>query len=255
MIRTHAFRCELARATADALNAESGRIYTEVLIEHYRVWRKHEVWLSGTADERMNDGYNGGQPRLLHAHSIDAAQQGFAKACQATRVARKAGFSETRMPYKQKHYRTTVWKNSGIRLDNGQLLLALARGLDAIQVQLPKHLLALSKELVAEVRLVYEVAHKQYQWHVVIDDGQAANPVTTGRVAAGDLGEVHPIALTDGQAAVVISCRQLRAQSQHTNHRLASLQAKQAGRVRGSRRWRRLQARKQQQSGSPSKIK
>jgi putative transposase len=245
MIRTEYFACQLPRATADALNAESGRLYSEVLVEHYRVWRKQAVWLSRAADERMNDGYNVGQPRLLHAHSIDAAQQGFAKACQTTKAARKAGVAETRMPYKQKRFRTTVWKDSAIRVDNGHLLLSLARGHDPIKVQLPTHLLALAKAMVAEVRLVYEMAHKHYQWHVVIDDGKEAKPVTTGIVAGGDLGEVHPIALTTGEAAVVISCRQLRAQSQHTNQRLTGLQAKQARRVRGSRRWRRLQSRKQ----------
>jgi hypothetical protein len=101
MIRTIYFRCELPRAMAEALNAESGRIYSEVMVEHYRVWRKKGVWLSRNADERMHDAYHAGQPRLLQAHSIDAAQQGFAKACQTTRAARKAGAPQTRMPYKR----------------------------------------------------------------------------------------------------------------------------------------------------------
>jgi putative transposase len=244
MIRTVYFRCELPRAMAEALNAESGRIYSEVLVEHYRVWRKKGVWLSRNADERMHDAYNARQPRLLQAHSIDAAQQGFAKACQTTRAARKAGATQTRMPYKRKWYRTTIWKASGISTKDGHLLLSLARGRDPLEVSLIKPLLELPAEAFLEVRLVYNQASRHHEWHVVVDNGIEAKPVENGSIAAGDLGEIHPITLTDGKAAAVISCRQLRAQSQHSNKVLAQMQAKQARKVRGSRRWRRLQTRK-----------
>jgi hypothetical protein len=37
MIRTHVFPCLLSKAEADALNRESGRIYSSVLVRHYRV--------------------------------------------------------------------------------------------------------------------------------------------------------------------------------------------------------------------------
>src|SRR5215207_3808214 len=113
-IRTVYFRCDLPRGVADALNQESGRIYTQVRVEHYRAYRKGR-WLSPKADEKLNDFYNLDNPRLLHAHSIDAAQQGFSKGCKTTREARKVGL-EARFPYKRKYYRSTVWKNTGIRL-------------------------------------------------------------------------------------------------------------------------------------------
>ncbi|MCI0349693.1 MAG: RNA-guided endonuclease TnpB family protein, partial [Acidobacteriales bacterium] len=44
--------------------------------------------------------------------------------------------------------------------------------------------------------------------------------------------------------ATVVSCRQLRAQSQHTAKNLASIQARQSRHQKGSRRWKRLQRRK-----------
>src|SRR5262249_14247488 len=59
-----------------------------------------------------------------------------------------------------------------------------------------------------------------------------------------DLGEIHPAALTNGKAAMVISARRLRAAHQYTARRLAALQAKQARYTQGSRRWKRLQRRK-----------
>src|SRR5687767_658740 len=89
MIHTVYFACQLPRSVADALNAESGRRYTQVLVEQYRICRMQGVWLSPKAQERYNDYLNAERPRLLHAHSIDAAQQGFAKACTTTRAARR----------------------------------------------------------------------------------------------------------------------------------------------------------------------
>jgi hypothetical protein len=43
MLRTVQFACPLSKAEADALNAESGRLYTDMLVRHYRVYRKQGV--------------------------------------------------------------------------------------------------------------------------------------------------------------------------------------------------------------------
>ena len=72
MIRTHILPCRLPRADADALNRESGRISTEVLVWHYRIYRRTRRWLSPQADERLNDSFG---PTTLHAHRRDAAQR------------------------------------------------------------------------------------------------------------------------------------------------------------------------------------
>ncbi len=243
MIRTVYFGCHLPRHTADALNAESGRIYTQVMVEQYRIYRKRGIWLSPQAQESLNDGYNAEQSALLHSHSIDAAQQGFSKACRTARQARKIG-EAAKYPHKRKYYRTTIWKNTGIRLKDGYLLLALARGMPPIRVELPESLRGLSAEAFVEMRLVYNRASRHYEWHVVVNDEVEPEPVQNGAVAAGDLGEIHPITLTDGKEALVVSCRQLRSQNQHTNHVLAKMQAKQARHQKGSRRSKRLARRK-----------
>lgn len=88
MIRTHILPCALPRQEADALNRESGRIYTDVLVWHYRIYRRTGHWLSPGADERLNDSFG---PSTLHAHSRDAAQQGFHKACKTARTNRAQG--------------------------------------------------------------------------------------------------------------------------------------------------------------------
>ena len=125
MIRVHILRSKISREQADALNQESGRIYTGVMVEHWRIYKKGRGhWLSRWAAERYND-YLGG-PTSLHAHSRDAAQQGFYKACKVVNAQRKMGLN-IRYPWRRKFYRTTIWKNTGISLKSNMLRLALAR--------------------------------------------------------------------------------------------------------------------------------
>ncbi len=252
-MRTVYFACHLPRADADALNAESGRIYSQVLVEQYRIYRKQGVWLSASAQERYNDYLNAGRPRLLHAHSIDAAQQGFPKACKTAKANRVDG---AHYPHKRKRYRTTVWKNTGIRLrdvrsqaarkaSRGQprctdtasiLLLARAAGLPPIEVPLPPSLAGLPESAFVEARLVYNRVSRHDDWHLVLDEPAPIPPPPGPGVAAADLGEVHPVALTDGQDACVVSCRELRAVAQHTHKQLADFQQAQAKHYPGSRR-------------------
>jgi putative transposase len=240
MIRTAQVACTLPKVEADALNAESGRIYTDMLVQHYRRYRKQGVWLSQKCGERLEDALGG--PTTLHAHSRDAAQQGFYKACKTAKACRELGL-QVRYPHKRKHFRTTIWKRAGIRLKDGKLLLARARGLPAVEVPLPSPLLALPKTALVEVRLVWDRASRHYAWHMVIEDGGQACAPPGEAVGACDLGEIHPAALTDGQETVIITCRALRANQQYTAKRLAELHAKQDRKRRGSRRWQRLQRR------------
>ena len=242
MLRTVQFVCTLPKPEADALNAESGRIYTDMLVSHYRLYRKQGVWLKRENGERWEDLHGG--PTTLHAHSRDAAQQGFYKACKTARACRQLGL-DVNYPYKRKRWRTTYWKQLGMRLHTGVLCLARARGLPPVEVALPTHLRALPQAAFLEARLVWDRAARHYTWHLVIEAGtQPAPPPPGDHTAAVDLGEIHPAALTDGQETVILSCRALRANAQYTAKRLAELRAKQARKRKGSCAVRRLQRRK-----------
>lgn len=96
MIRTHTLPCTLARAEADALNRESGRVYTETLIWQYRIYRRKGIWLSPGASERLGDFLSS---TSLHAHSRDGAQQAFHKACKTAKANRSSG---AKYPHQQK---------------------------------------------------------------------------------------------------------------------------------------------------------
>jgi hypothetical protein len=49
-----------------------------------------------------------------------------------------------RYPHKRKRFRTSVWKNTGIRVRDGALVLARAKGLTPVHAALPALLATLS---------------------------------------------------------------------------------------------------------------
>ena len=238
MIRTVSFACNLPTKAADALNQESGRIYTEVMIEHYRIYRNHTIWLNNPKMQKYHDRIS--QSSFLHAHSIDAAQEAFYKACKTAKANRDDG---AKYPHKKKYYRTTIWKNTGIHKRGGHLLLSLAKGNQPISFRLPASLAALAGEQFLEVRLVYDKAHRRYEWHIVIENGIGQLSIPGDNVAGVDLGEVHPAAITDGRKSLVVSCRELRSLNQYWNRRLAELKSLQSSKQKHSRRWWRIQRR------------
>ena len=239
MIRTHILDCHLPRSEADALNRESGRVYTDTLVWHYRIYRRTGHWLSPGAAEKLNDSFG---PTTLHAHSRDAAQQAFYKACKTAKATRAEG---GKYPHKRKFYRTISWKATGIRRKDGGLLLARARGLEPVVVTLPPTLAILPKTAFVEMRLVYNLIAQRHRWHLVVDDGVEVPLRTEGQTLAADLGEIHPAAIANEAGEVVIfTARDLRALNQYRNKRLASLQTRQSRHTKKSRRWKKLQRRK-----------
>lgn len=240
MLRTRILSCRLPKIDADALNQESGRIYTQTLVWHYRVYRRTEHWLSPYAGQRFGDCI--GDKTNLTAHSKDAAQEGFYRACKTAKANRGIG---SKYPHKRKFWRTTVWRNSCIRKKDSRLLLSRAHGLPPVVVSLPAAFASLPSQLFRAARLVYDRAARKYRWHLVIEDGILPSPPPGDKTLAIDLGEVHPMAVANEKGEVVIfSARALRAVNQYRNKKLSSLQRAQAAKVKGSSRWRKLQRRK-----------
>jgi putative transposase len=241
MIRTHTIPCHLPREKADAFNRASGAIYTGVLVAHWRTYRRSNHWLSGGAAERWSD-YRGTAP--LHAHSIDAAQQGFYKACAVTRAVRKSGRPETRFPYHRKKFRTTIWKNTGFKREGDTLKLSgggrtrKEREERSIEIVIPEHLRDVLRVL--EVRLVYDRLACRYTWHIVVENGKQSKPAPGNNVVGVDLGEIHPAVVADEKSAVIITCRERRHENQGHNKRSAKISRAISRKKKGSRRHKRL---------------
>jgi putative transposase len=241
LIRTHILPCTIPRARADELNRASGTIYTGILVAHWRLVRKKGLWLSEASGTRWGDTRTDAR---MHAHSIDAAQQGFYKACDVTRSLRKAGVAGAKFPYHRKKFRTTIWKNTGIKRRGNILCLSGGgrtkeeRDERAVEVPIPERLRDCLRFL--EVRLVYDKYARRYTWHVVVENGLKPKPAPGDNVVSVDLGEIHPAVVGDKERAIVITCRERRSRGQGHAKRLAKISKAIARKKKDSRRRRRL---------------
>jgi putative transposase len=235
LIRTHVLPCGLPRARADDLNRSSGTIDTGVLVAHWRLVRRKDLWLSEKSGTRWSDSRTDAG---MHAHSIDAAQQGFYKACATTRALRKAGSTDAKFPYHPKKFRTTVWKNTAIKQRADVLELSNGSRNPKCSIPIPLHLRDCVRFL--EVRLVYDKRARRYTWHIVVENGLKPRPSPGANVVSVDLGEIHPAVVGDKVAATIVTCRERRHLSQGHAKRLAKLQRAISRKAKGSRRRKRL---------------
>lgn len=238
MIRTHILPCTLPKAACDALNLHSGRIYSGMVSRHWRLLRQKSLWLSEKALTKLSDLRLVSRDVPMHAHSIDAAQQGFFNACRTTRALRKAGFPEAHFPWRQKKFRTTVWKNTAMKRKGNTLELSTGARRPKLSITLPALLHAVLK--VIEVRLVFDKKARRYTWHVVVENGQAPKPAPGTNTVSVDPGEIHPAVIGDTESATVIMCRERRARQRGHAKNLKAFSVALACKKRGSRQYRKL---------------
>jgi putative transposase len=238
MIRTHILPCHLPLAEADALNLASGRIYSGIVSRHWRLLKQKGLWLSQKSLTKLSDLRWSERDLPLHAHTIDAAQQGFFKACRTTRALRKAGQPEAHFPWHTPKYRTTIWKNTSFRHRGATLELSNGTGNPRLTIPLPTELQDVLRFL--EVRLVFDKRDRRYAWHVVIENGRHPKVSSGTNVVSVDPGEIHPVVIGDEHGATIITCRERRHEMQGQAKRLASLTKALSRKQRGSRAYKKL---------------
>ena len=236
MILTQSFRAKQPKSLLDELNRESGRIYTLTMVEHWRIKSRKDIWLSQFGAMRINDALAGDS--ILHAHSKDASQQAFYKACKTSKILIAQEVPDVKYPHKRKFYRTTVWKKSGIKVKDDTMFLAKARGLDPVKVKLPETLKVFEFN---EVKLVYNQGSSKYYWFVSYEDNVIIPKPKGQEVVAVDLGEVHPAAVCSLKESQVISCRELRSIIQGRNKKVSEIDKKKEECEKGSKRRKKLQ--------------
>jgi putative transposase len=209
MIRTHIVPCKLNKAICDGLNLHSGRIYSGIVSRHWRLLKQKGLWLSERSLTKLSDLRWASRDMPMHAHTIDAAQQGFFKACKATRALRKTGFPEAHFPWRTKKFRTTIWKNTAIKCKTGKLELSTGARNPKIVIVLPNALHDVQQFI--EVRLVFDKKSRTYTWHIVVENGKHAKMAQGANTVSVDPGEIHPAVVGDEDSATVITCRERRA--------------------------------------------
>lgn len=238
MIRTMIIPCKLNQDICDSLNLASGRIYSGIVTRHWRLLKQKGLWLKEKSLTRLSDMRLSNRDLPLHAHSIDAAQQGFFKACITTRALRKAGFPEANFPWRSKKFRTTTWKNTAIKFGNGIIRLSNGQNNARFEIVLPEQLRDILAVL--EARLVYDKRACKYNWHIVVENGKQAKQPKGHNVVSVDPGEIHPAVVGDEHSATIITCRERRHEQQGHAKRLAKLSKALSKKKKGSRRYKKL---------------
>lgn len=234
MIRTHVLPCNLPKEQADALNRASAEIYNGIVVRHWRIFRKKGIWLSEKSGTRLSDYHT---DVSLHAHTIDAAQQGFYKACKVTRTLKKID-PQSKYPHRCRKFRTTIWKNTAIKRDSDCLILSNGRTNPKITIAIPESLQECLRIL--ETRLVFDKVSGRYTWHIVAEDGKQPALCPGDNTVSVDMGEIHPAVVGDETESHIITCRELRHQKQGHAKRFAKISKAIARKKKGSIRHKKL---------------
>jgi putative transposase len=215
--------------TFTASRQEAARLWSDLVVRHHRLRRLGWKWPSKARWQRWAKGRYPG----LSAQSVQQLIGEFCEAVDSCRQLRKHGQAEARYPWRTPRYHDVVYTNQDARIRDGRLVLphgtnGTLRIRLLADIELPGRLM--------EVRLSFGVMR------LICDLPEVPRPQLT--VVGVDLGVNTLLAATDGSKVFLVSGRGVKAVIQWRNKTLADLQQAQAGKTKGSRRWKRLQRRK-----------
>jgi len=218
-----------AWATFTAARKEAAKLWSDMVERHHRLRRLNWKWPSKSRWEK----WAAKRYPNLHSQTIQQVLAEFLEAVQSAKALRKNGQAEARYPWRKPRYRDVTYTNQGARIRKGALFLPNGKA-GTLSIPIPETI-ALPGRLM-EVHLLYGRVLLVCE---VPDEAQPANS-TVGV----DLGVNTIVAATDGETAIVVSGREVKATVQWRNKRLAELSAAQAAKTKRSRRHMRLQRRK-----------
>ena len=244
--------------TVDELALAAGRHYTGAVVEFWRVVRRKGIWLSEGALSQIVNAEERWESDLLHSQSRQQTMHAFFDALSTWRTNTKDD-PAARPPHKLKRFFTLTWIQNGIRVRDARsaLVLLLSFGKDGnrlrlpLEIPLPSHLASFGAPSKVEIGWKKAAAKGGYEVRCTYTRPM---PEPTGdrpvRVAAADLGEVHPFVICDGERSIVYNGGELRAKRRYRNMTQGQLQEMISRTKAGSRRRRRLVRSKRMQLGT-----
>ena len=207
----------------DALARAAGDLYSQVVVWFWRTVRHKDLWLKPKHLMRWLTS------ALLHAHSSDAVVQAFFAALASWHARRKED-PDAKPPHRRKRFYRVQWKASAIRLHDGLLHLANARGMAPLVMPWPW-------DLPCQVEMGWD--GQQYELRATY---WVAPPplIEQGAVAGIDLGEVHLAVAHDGTTTTILNGGYVRSVRRYQNKLKGKLDALIDRKTRGSCRRRRL---------------
>jgi putative transposase len=207
-----------------SVRKESARLWGDLVERHAGARRECTEWpTKAVLEAESKRAYPG-----LHSQSVQQAIGDFCEAIASAESLRKRG-DDFDYPWKKPKYRYVTFTNQGAKLRGGCLYLPCGNsGRLRIPIPdavfLPGRLMEVRLQM-GGIEMVCEVAD---------------SPRNGGPTIGVDLGVNTLIAATDGETAVLVSGREVKAAVQLRNKWLARIQRKQSPKVKGSRRYKAL---------------
>ena len=216
----------------DELARAAGELYSRTVVSFWRTVRQKDVWLSGYSMEKWHIS------NKLHAHTSDAITQSFYASLKSWRTRRKLDLS-SKPPRRRRWFYKVIWKSSAIKLKDGLLRLSNGKENQPLivnwQWSKPK-----------QVEMGWNCSAQCYELRACYSRCITSSN-KSDKVAACDLGEIHPMVITDGVDTDIYNGRLLRSKKQYQNKLKAKLSKLIDTKKRGSRRRKQLIKSKQKQ--------
>ena len=207
----------------DEIAHEAGKVYSETLAKHWRIVRHNRHWLSKYAMQKLVRNNN------LHSQTVQGIVETFYESLKSWRKLRKTD-STARPPRRRRWYHAIPFKQSAIRLKDGELILSTGKGNEPVIIpwkwDAPKFC---------------EISFDGVEY--VLNATYAIKSVSKAKgtgVAGIDLGEIHLAAVDTGKRVIIANGRELRSKRRYQNKVKAKFQSKMDVLVKGSRKWKRL---------------
>lgn len=216
----------------DELARECGRLYSQTLVSFWRTVRKNGIWLKPKHLMRWHNSTK------LHAHTADACVQAFFSALKSWRELRKV-HPDAKPPRRRKRYFRIEYKQSAMKLKDGQLRLSNGKGNAPLILdwrwELPQTIVIRWTGTQYEALATYKVTESTIQ-----------QPIGE-KVCGIDMGEIHMAVAHDGEYTHILNGRLLRSKRQYQNKLKARLSPLIDRKKKGSRRRKKLVKSKKQQ--------
>lgn len=213
-----------------SLSLAAGELYNRTLLSFWRTVNRQGIWLKPSSLMRWHNSQS------LHAHSADAVVQSFCSSLKSWRVRRKTD-PNAQPPKRQVKFYKVQWKDSAIRLKDGQLVLSNGKANQPLKIpwrwEVPKLIEIGWDGEQYELRATYRVECKPQ--------------IESGLTIGIDLGEIHTAVAHTGSECFILNGRELRSKRQYQNRLKAVLSSKIDTKKRGSNRRRKLKRSKAKQ--------
>jgi transposase len=205
------------------VRADAANLWSWLVERHASARQTGETWPS--RDDLQKETKK--QYPNLHSQSIQMTVHDFLEAIASAEALRRKGI-EFEYPHKKMKYRQVIFNGQAAVVRSGKLILPCGKA-GKLKIRIPDNIEFPGR--IMEVRL------NCGDFHVVCLVPEEKKPV--GSTIGIDLGVNTLIAATDGDKAILVSGREMKATIQNRNKRLAEIRSKQSFKTKGSRRHKR----------------